>query len=167
MSSRLRSRLAATPRTITSGVLRLRTLVSLSTPPLPGPMVSPGVTIDNSTLGPASIDSLLLASPSWTKTECRACVKVRGPRDKGCVPTAGWLGECGPGNHAGRTEPGRCAEHWGARGSCQTAPPPIRSQCRSATHAQQQQQCPAFPSRPAHALPTLAADGAPVIALCV
>lgn len=26
---------------------------------------------------------------------------------------------------------------------------------------------PGFPSRPAHALPTLAADGAPVIALCV
>lgn len=167
MSSRLRSRLTATPRTITSGVLHLRTLLSLSTPPLPGPMVSPRVTIDNSTLGPASIDSLLLASPSWTKAECRACVKVRGPRGEGCVPTAGWLGECGPGNHAGRTEPGRCAEQWGAWGSCQTAPPPIRSQCRSATHAQQQQQCPAFPSRPAHALPTLAADGAPVIALCV
>lgn len=107
-------------------------------------------------------------SSSWTKAECRACVKVWGPRDEGCVPTAGWLGECGQGNQAGRTEPGRCAEHWGARGSCQTAPPPIRSQCRPATHAQQQQQqCPAFPSSPAHALPTLAADGAPVIALCV
>lgn len=90
----------------------------------------------------AFIDSLRLRSPSWTTAERRAACKVRRPRDEGWKAAAGWPEERARGKRAQRDGPGRSAEHWGALGSHQRAPPHFRSSHRLATHAQPQ--CSAF-----------------------